>query len=201
MVDFCIATEDELSEAVAEQLVHAAGHRVIARIPKDRRRHGGFGYLRGRLESFIGSCLGGLNFLLLTDLDTKPCAPALIDEWFAGKECPERLLFRVAVRETESWLLADGAGVAKWLNIQPTLVGDSPDTLPDPKRHLLGLAGKSPVREIKLGMLPKKGAPSLMGLEYNDLTCRFVRERWSLDHAAERSPSLRRTVERLRGIG
>jgi hypothetical protein len=44
MADFYIATEDRLSEALAEYIVKATGHSVAAKIPKDRRRHGGFGY-------------------------------------------------------------------------------------------------------------------------------------------------------------
>ncbi len=62
MADFHIATEDSLSEAVAELLVSSTGHAVVARIPKDRRLHAGFGYLRARLPSFVASCQGGIIF-------------------------------------------------------------------------------------------------------------------------------------------
>jgi hypothetical protein len=66
MADFCIAAEDQLSEAVAERLVVESGHRVAARIPKDRRQHGGFGYLRARLDFrwFPSSSLGTQSWQL-----------------------------------------------------------------------------------------------------------------------------------------
>lgn len=198
MADFYIATEDRLSETLAEVLVTSTGHRVVARIPKDRRRHAGFGYLKTRLPDFIASCHGGLNFLLLTDLDTRPCPPDLLDDWLGTTAKPDTLLLRVAVREVEAWVLADRVEFANWLGISDALVPTSPEICPDPKAELLKLAAKSRYRGLKEGLLPKKDGISKVGLEYNDLLCNFVKEKWHIDTALSLSPSLAKACQRLR---
>ena len=198
MAAFYIATEDRLSEALAEHIVNATGHVVAAKIPKDRRRHAGFGYLKAKLPSFIASCRGGLSFLLLTDLDTSPCPPNLLKDWLGGTVKPKNLLLRVAVREVEAWVLADRSRFADWLGIAETEVPVDPESCPDPKADLLNLAAKSKKRNLKEGLLPKKGAPTPVGLEYNDLLCDFVETKWRLDEALKTAPSLARAILRLR---
>jgi hypothetical protein len=197
MADFYIATEDRLSEVLAESIVIATGHTVAAKIPKDRRRHGGFGYLKTRLPDFIASCRGGLRFLVLTDLDTMPCPPDLLDDWFGVTPKPKNLLLRVAVREVEAWVLADRSRFACWLGIAEIEVPLDPESCRDPKADLLKLAAKSKKNDLKEGLLPKKGAPTPVGLEYNDLLCDFVVTEWRLDEALKASPSLARAIRRL----
>lgn len=198
MADFYIATEDRLSEALAECIVIATGHAVAAKIPRDRRRHGGFGYLKARLPDFIASCRGGLSFLLLTDLDTRPCPPDLLDDWFGVIPKPDSMLLRVAVREVESWVLADRIRFAGWLGVSENEVPAAPEACLDPKADLLFLAKKSKKSGLKEGLLPKKGAPSKVGLEYNDLLCAFVSSEWRVEEAAKLAPSLARAIRRLR---
>lgn len=198
MADFFIATEDRLSETVAERLIIEAGHSVAAKIPKDRRKHAGFGYLKTRLPDFIASCRGGVNFLLLTDLDTRPCPPDLLDDWLGATKKPDSLLLRIAVREVEAWVLADRPQFADWLGIAEVTVPADPEGCPDPKADLLKLAAKSKYRDLREGLLPKKDAASKVGLEYNDLLCDFVLERWRLEEASRLAPSLERTIRRLR---
>lgn len=198
MADFFIATEDRLSETVAVRLIVEAGHSVAAKIPKDRRKHAGFGYLKSRLPDFVLSCRGGLNFLLLTDLDTRPCPPDLLDDWLGETIKPDTLFLRIAVREVESWVLADRSQFASWLGVSEDIVPVAPETCLDPKADLLQLASKSRYRELREGLLPKKGAASKVGLEYNDLLCAFVTENWRIEEASQRSPSLERAIRRLR---
>lgn len=192
-----IATEDQLSEAVAEKIVLATGHFVADKIPKDRRQHAGFGYLKVKLPTFVKTTQSGLPFLVLTDLDTHACPPELMADWFGVLPRPKRLLFRVAVREIEAWVLADRCGVATWLGISEDDVPNAPESSRDPKAELLSLAKKSIYRELKEGLLPKKGAISKVGLEYNNLLCTFVRKEWCIDEAALLAPSLERTIRRL----
>lgn len=198
MADFYIATEDRLSETVAARLIAETGHSVAAKIPKDRRKHAGFGYLKTRLPDFILSCRGGLNFLLLTDLDTKPCPPDLLKDWLGETIKPDSLLLRIAVREVESWVLADRSQFANWLGVSEATVPIDPEACLDPKAELLNLASRSRNREMREGLLPKKDAASKVGLEYNDLLCAFVIENWRIEEASQLSPSLERAIRRLR---
>jgi hypothetical protein len=198
MADFYIATEDRLSETVAARLITETGHSVAAKIPKDRRKHAGFGYLKSRLPDFVASCQGGLNFLVLTDLDTRPCPPDLLEDWLGETIKPNSLLLRIAVREVESWVLADRSQFASWLGVSEVTVPIDPEASLDPKADLLKLASKSKYREMREGLLPKKDATSKVGLEYNDLLCAFVTENWRIEDASQISPSLERTIRRLR---
>jgi len=54
------------------------------------------------------------NFFCLVDLDFDKCAPSLIKEWFDGFDKNPRLIFRVAVPEVESWLIADTKNFARF---------------------------------------------------------------------------------------
>ncbi|HIJ94933.1 MAG TPA: hypothetical protein HPP94_04200 [Desulfuromonadales bacterium] len=93
--------------------------------------------------------------------------------------------------------LADRSQFAGWLGIEETEVPVNPETSRDPKADLLNLAKKSRKRELKEGLLPNKGAPSPIGLEYNDLLCNFVKSEWRLDEAVKIAPSLARAIQRL----
>jgi hypothetical protein len=189
---FAVATEDPLSEAVAEtRLCQVGGHSVALRLRKD-----GFGYLKSRVRDFDNVARTVMPVLLVTDLDQAPCAPDLIARWLPSGHHP-RLLFRVAVRETESWLLADRAAFAELLGVPQARVPGRPDELPDPKAALLGLVRGSKRRELKAELLPRTGVSSPVGLGYNDRLGRFVRESWDSRRAAKSSPSLARTLARL----
>ena len=61
---------------------------------------------------------------------------------------PMNLVFRVAVREIEAWLLADHIGMKKLLVGGASNLPNDPDLLSDPKQVLLKLARKAP-RAIK----------------------------------------------------
>ena len=179
MRPIALATEDELSETV--------GLRLLSEIDAIRcdfkLRKGGSGYLRSNIEKFE-KFAKRVPILLITDLDT------------AGASAPQGILFRVAVREIESWLLADHDGISNLLQISPAKLPDNPDILDDPKRSLLHFAKNAP-REIRSDLIADKGVMAAQGMGYNFRLGQFVRESWSPQRAASRSDSLRRTRERL----
>jgi len=135
--------------------------------------------------------------VLLTDLDSKPCASVLIKEWLGRNSPPINLVLRVAVRDVESWLLADHEGMQQLLgkakNVHLPL---DPDRLPDPKRYLLSLAGKAR-RDVRDDLVETRGSSAIQGLGYNARLCSFVCTDWSIERASSRSDSLRRTRLRL----
>lgn len=193
MMYWNVATEDELSESVAERLLRSLPEPVEV-VNKFRRR--GFGYLRknaGKWRSLART----QTVLLLTDLDRAACPSGLISEWFGEhNRMPDRLLVRVAVRETESWLLADHEAMRSLLKIRSGLP-DDPDILPDPKQTLLALARQAP-REVRLGLVRQEGSRLLQALRYNSLLSEWVFSEWDPERAAKRSESLRRAIRRIR---
>jgi hypothetical protein len=192
---FLLTTEDEVSEAVALKLVEEAGF-----VDEDLRciRKGGFGYLKSNVEKYIEASKQ-CPVLMLTDLDKSTCAPALVAEWTRGMEAPSWFMLRVAVREVESWLLADRDGLSEYLGFSKAKLNKHPEQIDDPKAYLLQVA-RSAKRELRHGMLPAPGSPARQGFEYNSILCRFVSGVWSTKRAAESSDSLRKTIARLRAL-
>lgn len=196
-IDIAVATEDALSEAVAVALLRQSGREFRVR---QRLRRRGFGYLKSRVRAFNAMATHVLPVFLLTDLDRHPCAPALRQEWLPGP-LSERLLFRVAVREVESWLIADPEGLAEFLGISPAKIPPAPDQLAEAKASLLALVKKSRKRTLRTEILPPPGGAAPVGLGYNLQWRRFVRDHWSAGRAAEHSPSLERARLRIQEFG
>ena len=65
----------------------------------------------------------GIRSIFLTDLDQKDSVQQIANEWF-NIAClallPEKFIFRIAVHEIESWIIADINGIANFLNIDRT---------------------------------------------------------------------------------
>jgi hypothetical protein len=192
MLPLTVATEDELSEAVAL--------RILLDFPALEvglcLRQGGNGYLRSRMRNFCEMAHRG-PVLVITDLDTNICPIVLRKSWLGRLSQPPAFLLRVAVREIEAWLLADHDAVV-------TLIGkraerrlpDDPDRVTDPKDLLLELARLAP-RDVRLDLRAAEGAIARQGLGYNHRLSDLVSSSWRPERAAQRSPSLQRTIQRI----
>ncbi len=141
----------------------------------------------------------GLVTFILADLDMTICAPALIREWFNLSEekplTPASVLFRIAEREVEAWVLADRIGLASFLSISPANFSLDPDALPDPKQHLLNIIRLKGRRRYHKEMLPSENAH--VGPAYNPRLCAFVKDHWDIARAAECSRSLKRAINAI----
>jgi hypothetical protein len=110
------------------------------------------------------------------------------------------LIFRIAVREIESWLLADRTGFASFLNIKKQLIPLNPDGIRDPKRLLINLAKRSHRRLIRNAIVPTPGNTARIGPDYNGQLSYFVTNIWNIEEALKNSDSLRRTVKAINGF-
>ena len=190
-----IAAEDRLGIAALERIINSEYRNVeIARILPSARLAGN-SPIRARVETFKRAAEQGQHFIVLTDLDNGNCPSELLKERGAHP-LPERLLFRVAVREVEAWLLADRPNMAKLLGIKLALVDPYPEQLDDPKAALLGLAKKG-IKKIQRELLPEKGAFGKVGPGYNDVLCAFIEKSWDFRLASSNAPSLGRFLDRL----
>ena len=195
MIFFNLATEDEVSESIGLKLIEELGSEFQVNL---KLRKGGYGYLRSKINSFCQMALRN-PILIITDLDRITCPATLIRGWMGTKRCPEKMLFRVAVRETESWLMADHTAMGSLLGKGAANIPSNPDSINDPKQKLLECAKRAP-REVRKRLIAEKGALASQGLEYNSCLCKFVRERWNPERAANRSTSLRRARARLKEL-
>jgi hypothetical protein len=198
MAGICLATEDPLSETVAEKLILEVkeAFNIEHRFPTSGNQ-----YLKNRLTIFNTIARTTTPVLLFTDLDNTPCPSELIKNWL-GKERPSpNLLFRVAVRETEAWLLADRETFSEFTGIPFSKLPEAPEALPDPKSELLRLIRRyCKNRDIKKDVLPEPNVVARVGLGYNATLCRYVREWWSPEAASVSAPSLARARQRIREL-
>ena len=195
--------EDAPSAAVAQKIVAARN----AKMKNSLVFHngfpsimGGYGAIKRNCEAFLKMAKRGVHSFILTDLDTAECACSLIREWFSIPEnddviLPSECMFRVAVREVESWIIADHEAWGKFIEIPSVNFSTQPDQLDDPKRHLLNVIRRKGRKKIHREMLPR--GSSQIGPRYNEVLCNFVDNLWEPGRAAKRSPSLDRALKAL----
>lgn len=194
MMSVALATEDVLSETIGQRLIDELGAQV--QVTTLLRRTGN-GYLRSKMRSWC-QMARHQPVVVLTDLDRLACPKALLDDWFAQLPRPANLMVRVAVRQSESWLLADHEAIRKLIGPRGALP-PQPDNLPNAKEHLLQLARLAP-REVRLDLIKAAGSISSQGIGYNARLADLIQADWSPERAAQRSPSLERARRRMREL-
>lgn len=194
-MDVVIATEDDLSEVVLKKIINEVlrDYRVHTSLGKS-----GFGYLKQKISNF-NKMADHMPVIVLADLDRALSRDALFDSWLPGAKS-ERLIFSVAVREIESWVLADADSFSEFFGVSKALVPRDPDKLEKAKLKLLEIVARSTRRSIRDEVLPKKGSSSPVGLGYNDHLCRYVLNAWNLKRASDSSQSLSFAVGQLEGL-
>ncbi len=193
MISVYTAVEDRLSSIVLEKLINETDGAVEVGVPMPPK---GSGDLKKKLPSLI-KLAPNVPVIMLTDLDLKECAPSLAAEWFKNKKKPESLLFRVAVREVEAWLLADRAGFAEFAHVPLAKVPEMPEDLPDPKQTLLNLIWRYSPADLKSDLISNHGHGPEQGLSYNERLGQFVVQYWNPARASYQSDSLARARKRI----
>lgn len=190
-----LVVEDALSEAMMRKIITDAGKHLVV----DRQIvTGGSGNMRRDVPKYRAASRA-VPHVVLADLDRVPCAADLRRHWQA-MSIPDTMLFNVAVREVEAWLLADQEGIAAMLGIATHRVPRDADAESDPKRALVNLARHCRYRRLREELVPAAGSVNQVGPLYNVRLSHFATESWSVHRARTRSPSLARAVERLRAF-
>jgi hypothetical protein len=183
--------EDELSETVMEKLLTLFDNKYRV---KTRYNARGFGYIKANISGFNEASVA-ISFFVLTDLDNNPCPISLKTDWLHQPLHPN-LIFRVAVKEVESWLLADREGFSTYIGINMANMPLVPDQTPDPKQTLINLVRRSRKRSIKQDIVPKNDRARI-GPDYNNRLAEYVQMHWNIDRARLCSDSLNRTIKHL----
>ncbi len=184
--------EDVLSFVLMEKVLAHTGRGYAVMRPLVER---GVGNIRKSVAKYQSACRA-LPHVVLVDLDQNTCAPQLRVQWGVAN-VPTSMLFRVAVREAEAWVLADREGFARFAGIPVNKVSPAPESLADPKQELTNLVRRSRNKRLAAELVPAQGSSVSIGPLYNERLGQFVRECWSVDAAMTHSPSLARTFDRL----
>ena len=138
IVNVALATEDDLSEAIGLRLLAELSTSVTPNLSLGKK---GSGYLRSGIQKWRQLAHKQV-VLIFTDLDRVECPVALREDWLGSANVPVNLMLRIAVREVESWVLADHQAFRKLIGQKGKLPPD-PDSLSDPKQHLLATSETS----------------------------------------------------------
>jgi hypothetical protein len=107
------------------------------------------------------------------------------------------MIFRIAVREVEAWILADVEGYSTFTGVSRVSFPNNPESELDPKRTLINLTRRSRKRSIREDIVPINSNAQI-GPNYNGRLMEFVFFHWEISRAIPRSESLRRAYEKLR---
>ena len=185
------AVEDVLSGTVVRRCLSFANIESGASLSRE-----GFGYLK-KIAPALNRSAAGVPYVMLTDLDHRNCPPELLADWMGPIPLHPDFLLRVAVKEVEAWILADRKGLARFLGVAQANLPRDFEQLPDPKHELLMVARRSRHRRIREDIVAETDHGPVQGPDYNGSLSRFVTDKWNIDKAAERCPSLRKMLERL----
>lgn len=99
-----LAAEDQLSIAVLRQILSKCFplielQQIIPNSKSSRTGHGtigvgsGYGAIQTSIPKFVSASKNGVNLVVLTDLDQKPCVSQLIHQWRIPQPLPENFCF------------------------------------------------------------------------------------------------------------
>lgn len=187
-----LAVEDALSEAVLKEMLKQSQRPFSVGTCLNR---GGYGYIK-KIMPGLNHAAKGMPYLVLTDLDNAECPLALISSWLSQPKHPN-LIFRVAIKEVEAWLLAHREAFAEFLGISVTLIPGDVDEIPDPKQFLVNLANRSRKRNLRDAIIPAPNSTAKIGKDYNGQLIQFVQQSWQVEPAQASSRSLQRAMNAL----
>ena len=195
MIFFRVAVEGRLDAEVAQRILRSCGAEPQVPPVIANGRTSLIKNIRGYAQA-----ANYMPWLVLCDLDYDECPPTLIEHRIRTRipASPPLLCFRVAVRTVEAWLLADPA-LATFLGINTALLPGRPEHETRPKDKLVELALRSPRPEIRNGVGGDRKTAQPGGSYTHELS-HFVRNHWNPQRAAQRSPSLQRTLNAVQHL-
>ncbi|MDE0679149.1 MAG: hypothetical protein OXI11_02890 [Gammaproteobacteria bacterium] len=186
-VTISVAVEGAVDEAVMRKIVAHAGGQTGGVYGKNGKPD-----LLQKLDGYNNAARHA-PWIVLVDLNgDAECAPSILNDW-APAPAPT-LCFRIAVREVESWLIADAPTFAKYLSIRPGNLPPEPENLERPKDTVVNLARRSQRRFIRQDMVPREGSGRRVGPAYASRLIEYIKWHWRPNAAAQRSDSLRRAI-------
>lgn len=183
-----LLVEGSLDETVGRVVAEHCG--LVVDVVYGKR---GSGYIQKNIRGFNRGA-AGLPLLIIADsLDiSNECPPAIVSALLPYPHPNTR--FRLAVREIESWLIADRVNLAKFLGIRRQDIPGSPESLRDPKGEIIRLARRSRIRSVRELLVPAVGTGGSVGIGYTSEMQRFAMNIWDIESSMAASESLRKCV-------
>lgn len=188
-----IVGEGATEIAISYRLLDLAQIDRSAARPLDK---GGQSRFWADMKGYINAARAGNSVFALADLESASCPVTLLREKIIGPR-PQSFCLRIAVRMSESWLLADTQGMSQWLRISEARMPSDPDRLQHAKKTLVNLARQSPLKQRRETLVPEANTSGIVGKEYLPALTQFITEVWSPTRASLKSRSLHRALKSL----
>ena len=183
-----------MDEAAAFKLIDVAGHS-----PGVCYRKKGCGYIKQKIQGFNRAARSNCYLTLVDLMDTEfSCPPEVLAEWVPHLD--PNMLFRVVVRELESWLLADRQNIADFLRVSLIRIPASPEEIQDPKRTLVNLARSSQNPRVRRSLVPDSGSTAQVGKLYVSEMNFFINTLWNPQIARRIARSLDSCLDKLESM-
>jgi len=183
--------EGLIDEAVARRIIVSSGHEFGVCYGKK-----GIGYIQQKIQKFNASAPRGLMLTLVDFMDTQLfCPPDVVHQWLPHRH--PNMIFRVVVKEIESWLLADRVNFADFLHVSLSRIPANPEQLDDPKQTVVNLARHSRSKHIKEALMPGRATSAPVGKLYASEMISFIQNQWDVRVARGNAPSLNRCMSKL----
>ncbi|HOT96581.1 MAG TPA: hypothetical protein PLN61_02130 [bacterium] len=199
-MDFIIVGEDIATREIIKRLISQyCSHAAILREEPARGSE-----IQAQIRRY-NMLAESYPIFVLTDEDGE-CPPNKIQSWFGGDIIAPQMLFRVAVDEAESWLLADHSGFSNYFRIANeeiplSAVRGNEKEVSFSIRYktslfiMLELVPKSRSASVREQLTPRNRAHK--GPAYNSAMVPFIINKWNPEMARQNSSSLDRAIIRL----
>lgn len=188
-----LVVEDELHLNILTKSLYCTSQKFIVNRVFGRR---GKDYIKQNLRAY-NQAAKLTPYLVLTDLDSADCPLIVINAWLSFLKAGN-LIFRIAVREAEAWLLSDRNNFAVFMGISKNLIDPNPESIADPKQYIINLARRSRKRNVREDLVPEGRAT--VGRNYNTCLADFIFNHWDIEEAKNYSKSLSGLINALNGF-
>jgi hypothetical protein len=201
-----IVGEDPVTYAIIKRVIdYCSGEiQIIAELPARG------GEIKNKIPEF-NKLSSAFPVILLTDLDSNPCAPILKNQLITFVK-NDNFLINVAVDEAEAWLMADRKGFAEYFLIDIENLPKPISTRQGGRKALIEmdfpykssmyltheLIKLSKNISLKEQFTPKVNASK--GPEYNTGILPFIQNKWNINQAKINSDSLNRMITRIKDL-
>ena len=187
------AVEGLVDEAVARKLTALAGATPGAVYGRKGKPD-----LLSKLQGYNAASKHA-PWLVLVDLDgDAECAPTAKKQWLPAPG--RKMCFRIAVRQVETWLLADRGRMAEFLSVALSRLPEWPELETNAKQTLVNVARRSRKKSIRQSLVPSVEGRRQEGPEYTTQLIEFVNDYWRPGIARRRSQSLDRAMTCLQNL-
>ncbi len=190
-----IAGEGPTDVAVMRRLLSETGL-LCGTVYHGEGRRTGKQSLDGKMRGYLAGAVH-VPWFVLRDLDNDGCVVE-VRHRLVGETVPPLLIFRIAIRTVDAWLMADRDALADHLKVRLADIPINMANHPEPKKALFASAARSKSNFIKKSVSPASLKGRKISSDFFETMIEFVDYVWRPDVAAQNSESLGRALKALK---